>query len=110
NALRMYARKPAGVTRVFVLGESAAMGDPEPAFGPARYLEALLQLKHPGRRFEIVNVAFTAINSHVLLPLAQECARHEGDLWIVYMGNNEMVGPYGAATILGTQAPPRPIV
>ena len=82
------------------------MGDPEPAFGPARYLEALLQLKYPSQRFEIVNVSFTAINSHVLLPLARECARHDGDLWIIYMGNNEMVGPFGAATVFGTRAPP----
>lgn len=110
NALRMRAVKPSGAIRIFVLGESAAMGDPEPAFGPARYLEVLLQQRFPDRDFEIVNVAFTAINSHVLLPLANECAKHDGDLWIIYMGNNEMVGPYGAATILGTQAPPRPFI
>lgn len=86
------------------------MGDPEPAFGPARYLEVLLEQRFPERRFEVVNVAFTAINSHVLLPLAHECAQREGDLWIVYMGNNEMVGPFGAATILGAQTPPRAVV
>lgn len=110
NALRMRAEKAPGTLRIFVLGESAAMGDPEPAFGPARYLEVLLRERFPERNFEIVNVAFTAINSHVLLPLARECARHDGDLWIIYMGNNEMVGPYGAATILGAQAPPRWVI
>jgi tetratricopeptide (TPR) repeat protein len=110
NALRMRAEKPAGAIRIFVLGESAAMGDPEPGFGPSRFLEVLLQQRFPEREFEIVNVAFTAINSHVLLPLASECAKHDGDLWIIYMGNNEMVGPYGAATILGAQAPPRQFV
>lgn len=110
DALRMAAEKPPGTTRIFVLGESAAMGDPEPGFGPSRYLEILLQQRFPGRNFEVVNVAFTAINSHVLLPLARECAQHDGDLWIIYMGNNEMVGPYGAATILGAQAPPRPLI
>ncbi len=110
NALRMRAEKTSGMTRVFIFGESAAMGDPEPGFGPARYLEVLLQQRFPGRDFEIVNVAFTAINSHVLLPLARECARHDGDLWIIYMGNNEMVGPFGAATVLGAQAPPQPVV
>lgn len=110
NAMRMRAEKPPGSIRIFVLGESAAMGDPEPGFGPARYLEVLLQQRFPDRDFEIVNVAFTAINSHVILPLASECAKHDGNLWIIYMGNNEMVGPYGAATILGTQAPPRPFI
>lgn len=110
NALRLTATKPPDTIRIFVFGESAAMGDPEPGFGPSRFLEVLLQQRFPDRDFEIVNVAFTAINSHVLLPLARECAQHDGDLWIIYMGNNEMVGPYGAATILGTQAPPRPVV
>ena len=64
----MKVRKPAGAFRIFVLGESAAMGDPEPAFGPARYLEMLLRDKYPDADFEIENVAFTAINSHVILP------------------------------------------
>ena len=110
NALRMRAEKPPGSTRVFIFGESAAMGDPEPGFGPALFMEVLLQQRFPGRDFEVINVAFTAINSHVLLPLAKECAKHQGDIWLIYMGNNEMVGPYGAATILGIQAPPRFLV
>jgi tetratricopeptide (TPR) repeat protein len=106
GALRMRAHKPPGTFRIFIFGESAAMGDPEPAFGPGRYMEALLRDRLPDLKIEVVNVAFTAINSHVILPIARECARHDGDLWIVYMGNNEMVGPFGAATVFGTQAPP----
>src|SRR5207245_11661474 len=62
------------------------------------------------REFEVINVAFTAINSHVILPIARECAAHDGDLWIIYMGNNEMVGPFGAATAFGAQAPSLPYV
>jgi hypothetical protein len=84
------------------------MGDPAQSFAPDRYLEMLLREKYPERKFEVVNVAFTAINSHVILPIARECAAHEGDLWIIYMGNNEMVGPFGAATVFGRQAPPLP--
>lgn len=110
SALRMKAHKPPGTIRVFVLGESAAMGDPEPSFGPSRHLEALLRLRHPQTQFEIVNVAYTAINSHVILPIARECARQDGDVWIIYMGNNEMVGPFGAATVFGAQSPPRAYV
>jgi tetratricopeptide (TPR) repeat protein len=110
GVLRLRAEKPAGTIRIFVLGESAAMGDPEPAFGPARFMEMQLAEKFPGATFEIVNVAFTAINSHVILPIARECARHEGDFWIVYMGNNEMVGPFGAATVFGRRAAPLPYV
>jgi tetratricopeptide (TPR) repeat protein len=108
--MRFYVHKAPGTVRVFVLGESAAMGDPAQSFAPDRYLDVLLRQKYPGTNFEVINVAFTAINSHVILPIARECAAHEGDLWIVYMGNNEMVGPFGAATVFGWQAPPLPIV
>jgi tetratricopeptide (TPR) repeat protein len=104
--IRMAARKPADTCRIFILGESAAMGDPEPAYGTSRYLEALLSERYPKTHFEIVNLGITAINSHVILPIARDCARHDGDLWIIYMGNNEMVGPFGAATVFGAKAPP----
>lgn len=110
GALRMKAVKPPGTIRIFIFGESAAMGDPEPAFGPGRYMEVLLRDKFPNTKFEVVNVAFTAINSHVILPIARECAKQDGDLWIVYMGNNEMVGPFGAATVFGRRAAPLPYV
>ena len=105
-ALRMAAKKPAGTYRIFILGESAAMGDPEPAFGAGRYLEVLLRERFPNTKFEVVNVAMTAINSHAILPIARDCARQDGDLWVVYMGNNEMIGPFGVATADGPQSPP----
>lgn len=104
--IRMAANKPANTYRIFILGESAAMGDPEPAYGVGRYLEALLSERYPGTRFEIINTGITAINSHVILPIARDCAQAKGDLWIIYMGNNEMVGPFGAATVFGAKAPP----
>ncbi len=102
--------KPPGTYRIFVFGESAALGDPRPAFGVARYLKAILSARYPDARFEVICVAMTAINSYALVDMARECARYQGDLWIIYMGNNEMVGPYGAATVFGAQAPPRLLV
>ena len=110
GTLRMLAEKAPGTIRIFILGESAAMGDPEPSYGPARFMETQIREKFPNQKFEVVNVAFTAINSHVILPIARECARHSGDFWIIYMGNNEMVGPFGAATVFGSQAAPLPYV
>ena len=104
--LRFPAHKAPGTFRIFILGESAAMGDPAESFAPDRYLETLLHNKYPDRHFEVINTAITAIDSHVILPIARDCASQEGDLWIVYMGNNEMVGPFGAATVFGRQAPP----
>jgi tetratricopeptide (TPR) repeat protein len=97
--------KPKDAVRIFVLGESAAYGDPQPAFGLARVLEVLLSHRYPGVRFEVVNAAMTAINSHAFLPIARDCAGQQGDLWVIYMGNNEVVGPYGAGTVFGPQAP-----
>ena len=110
GAIRMPVHKPAGTYRIFILGESAAVGDPEPAYGAGRYLEALLDAHYPGTHFEVINTGITAIDSHVILPIARECARYEGDLWIIYMGNNEMVGPFGAATVFGAKAPPLPLI
>lgn len=102
---RLDASKAPGTKRVFIFGESAAMGDPAPAFGLARAFEMLLRERYPETRFEFVNVSMTAINSHVLLPIARECASKEGDLWVIYMGNNEVVGPFGAGTVFGAKTP-----
>jgi tetratricopeptide (TPR) repeat protein len=102
----MEADKPAGLYRIFLFGESAAMGDPRPAFGVGRYLETLLRERFPALKVEVVCVAITAINSHAILPIARECAGCQGDLWVVYMGNNEFVGPFGGTTVFGAQAPP----
>ncbi len=108
--IMMEADKPTNVCRIFVMGESAALGDPDPAYGAGRFLQVLLRERFPALHFEIVNVAITAINSHAIVPIARECARRQGDLWIIYMGNNEMVGPFGAASVFGAQAPPWPWV
>jgi len=110
NPILMPAQKKEGTFRIFVMGESAAQGDPQPPFGPARFMEALLRERYPAANIEVENVGITAINSHVILPIARECASHDGDLWVVYMGNNEMVGPFGAATVFGAQAPPVALV
>jgi tetratricopeptide (TPR) repeat protein len=106
SPMRLRMHKAPGTYRIFLLGESAALGDPEPAYGMGRYLQALLQERYPETRFEVVSAAMTAINSHAVLPIARECARQAGDLWIVYMGNNEMIGPFGAITVFGAQSPP----
>jgi tetratricopeptide (TPR) repeat protein len=104
------AQKAPGACRIFVFGESAAMGDPDPRFGLPRMVEALLSQRFPEREFEVINTAFSAINSHVFLPIAREAARHQGDLWILYPGNNEVAGPFGPSTVFGSQSPPLPVI
>jgi tetratricopeptide (TPR) repeat protein len=96
--------------RVFVFGESAAFGDPQPRFGLPRMLEAVLALRHPDVKFEVVNAAMTGIDSDGVVPIARDCARAGGEVWVIYMGNNEVVGPFGAGTVFGPQAPPWPLI
>jgi tetratricopeptide (TPR) repeat protein len=102
---RFAAEKAANSYRIFLFGESAANGDPDSTYGVGRYLEVLLRERYPGTDFQVVCVAMTAIDSNAILPIARECARHQGDLWLIYMGNNEMVGPFGAETSYGLRAP-----
>jgi tetratricopeptide (TPR) repeat protein len=104
------ARKPAGTYRVFVFGESAAMGIPDPAFGFSRMLEVLLEERVARVDVEMINTAMTAINSHVVREIARECARHDPDVFLIYMGNNEVVGPFGPGTIFTRGAPPLPLI
>lgn len=93
--VRFPARKPEGAYRILVLGSSVAMGSPEPAFGFGRVLEQMLRQRYPGVRFEVINAAMEAMNSNVVRAVAEECSGLEGDLYLVYTGNNEVVGPYG---------------
>jgi tetratricopeptide (TPR) repeat protein len=102
--------KPQGTYRIIVLGESAAMGDPDPAYGFSRYLEVMLREAFPGMKFEVVNAGMVAINSHVLLSMARQFADYKPDLFIIYAGSNEVVGPYGPGTVLTGSSMSPPIV
>ena len=92
-------QKPADVFRVVVLGESAAQGDPSPEFGVSRLLGPLLQASLATGRVEVINAAVTAINSPVILEIARDLPRMQPDLVILYIGNNEVIGPFGPGTV-----------
>jgi tetratricopeptide (TPR) repeat protein len=92
-------KKSVSPYRIFILGSSAAQGVPDSAFAFGRILEVMLREAFPRIKFEVINTALTAVNSHAVLPIAKECLRHQADLLIVYMGNNEVVGPYGPGTV-----------
>ncbi len=98
--LRLAVDKPADHYRIIVLGSSAAMGDPEASFSLGRTLELLLQDAVPGVRFEVVNAGITAINSHLVRGIAADCVELSPDLFIVYEGHNEVIGPFGPASVL----------
>src|SRR5512133_2589198 len=63
--------KTPATVRIFVLGSSAAYGDPGPAYGFCRQLEVLLNEHAAGTSFEVINAAVTAMNSHVARRIAR---------------------------------------
>lgn len=54
----------------------------------------MLEQQYLQKQFEVVNAAMRGINSHVVLPIARDCADLSPSLFLVYMGNNEAVGLY----------------
>ncbi|MBE3097636.1 MAG: tetratricopeptide repeat protein [Planctomycetes bacterium] len=92
--VRLAAARPAGACRIFVLGESAAQGTPDPAYSFGRILQVMLRERHPGTPVEVVNAAVMGISSHAIRLIARDCAARGGDVFIIYMGNNELMGPY----------------
>jgi len=107
---RLPKQKPAGVIRVFVVGESAAMGVPEPGFGLAPQLRAQLRAAYPGRAITVYNLGVTAINSHAILPIVRQAVEFQPDLLVIYMGNNEVVGPYGPGSVATTGVPTQVVI
>lgn len=91
--------------RIVVVGESAALGDPDDSVSFGRILKTLMEARNPGRRVEVIPAAMTAINSHVLREVVRDCRPLKPDLFVIYMGNNEVVGPFGAGTVFGRAAP-----
>ena len=99
NPFVIPAKKSEDTYRIFVFGSSAAQGVPDSAYSFSRILDCLLSEQYPEVHFEVINTSMTAINSHVVVKIAKDCARYKPDLFVVYMGNNEIVGPYGAGTV-----------
>ena len=83
--------------RIFVFGGSAIYG----TRSSARILEMMLREAIPSVHWEVYNAACPGMNSHVMIQVTRACAALEPDLFLVYMGNNEAVGPFGPATTLG---------
>jgi Flp pilus assembly protein TadD len=105
--VRVAVDKPAGTRRYLVVGGSAAAGDPDTDFSIARNLEWILTAAHPGRGWEVINLAYTACNSHVAAEVVRQSAPWDLDGVIVLVGNNEVIGPFGPGTALGEQLPGR---
>lgn len=91
--------KSPGLLRIVVLGESAAQGDPLLEFGPPRLLEKMLGAMDPSHPVEVVNAAMTAINSPIIADIARDMSKIRPDVVVLYIGNNEVIGPFGPGTV-----------
>jgi len=70
----------------------------------------MLRRACPDTSWEIINTGVTALNSHAIRLIAAECADYGPDAVLIYMGNNEVVGPYGPGSLLGGDAVPLPLI
>ena len=92
--------KPAGTVRVFLVGESAAKGYPQPPnLAMSAFLQAMLADAWPDRRVEVINLGTTAVASFPLIYQVRQATDYSPDLFVFYVGNNEFFGAYGTASI-----------
>lgn len=90
--------KPADTVRIFLAGESAAKGDPQPRnLAVSSFLQAMLSDALPDRKIEVINLGTRGISSAPMVSLVREAARYAPDLFIFYAGNNEFFGEGGTA-------------
>ena len=98
------ARKPDGVRRVILLGESAAAGFPMTDHHLGRLVQARWNARFPGEPVEVINLSMVAVNSHALREFAREAMVLDPDMIVLYAGHNEVIGPFGPAAKFGPPA------
>ena len=98
------ARKPEGVRRVILLGESAAAGFPMTDHHLGRLIQARWNARFPGEPVEVINLSMVAVNSHALREFAREAMVLDPDMIVLYAGHNEVIGPFGPAAKFGPPA------
>ena len=94
------APKPKNVFRIFIVGESAAKGYPEPrCLASSAFLKKMLGDAWPDRKVEVINLGTTAVASFPVLGMMTEALAFEPDLIIIHTGHNEFFGAYGVGSI-----------
>ncbi len=92
--------KPANTLRIFIVGESAAKGYPQPPnLAMGSFLEEMLSELLPEKKIEVISLAATAVASFPLRYIVNEAVEYDPDLFIFYTGNNEFFGAYGTSSI-----------
>ena len=92
--------KPKDTLRIFIIGESAAKGYPQPRnLAMSEFLQTMLGDVLPQKRVEVINLGTTAVASFPLVYQVQDALRYQPDWLVFYVGNNEFFGAYGTASI-----------
>lgn len=85
--------------RIFVLGESSALGYPYTQRGSfPRMLSYRLEKTFTDKNIEMINLSLTAVNSYTLLTFAREIIEMDPDAVLIYTGHNEYYGALGAGS------------
>ncbi|MBN2275140.1 MAG: hypothetical protein JXR41_03105 [Bacteroidales bacterium] len=93
-------KKPENGFRIFVLGSSTVLGFPyDENLMFTRILQERLQDSYPEKHIEVVNTAFTAINSFSLLDFIDDVLKEEPDAILIYAGHNEFYGAMGIGSV-----------
>ena len=91
--------KDANTLRIFILGESTTIGYPYFHNGSFhRWIQYRLMNTFPNKRFEIINLSLTAVNSYTVLGFAKELVQYKPDAVLIYSGHNEYYGTLGVAS------------
>lgn len=94
---RFKASKGANDFRIFCFGGSTTFGDFSDRSFPD-ILNDMLSSQTVGKRVEVINLGITTLNSYQVSDFVAEVVDYEPDLFIIYMGHNEIYGPQGVAS------------
>lgn len=89
-------QKTPSTFRVVCLGGSSMFGTPyQMTANIPGIVRKQLRSLYPDREIEVINLGASAINSNVVLDMAEDVAELAPDLVLIYMGHNEFYGPDG---------------
>nr|MBI1232020.1 hypothetical protein [Cytophagales bacterium] len=85
--------------RIFVLGESTALGFPfRHHLSFPSMLRSRLQASFPEHLIEVINLSLTGVNSYALVEFADEVIAQQPDAVVISAGHNEYYGALGVAS------------
>jgi tetratricopeptide (TPR) repeat protein len=91
--------KDASTFRIFILGESTTAGYPYFHNGSFhRWLQYRLMHEFPDKKFEVINLSLTAVNSYTVFGFAKVLIHYHPDAILIYTGHNEYYGALGVAS------------